>query len=67
MASAECNCQKTANKQNRNDKMSIDTQMNLATTRTGRVVLHLMALMTDRKLRWHTDGILRELNCVTSQ
>lgn len=47
--------------------MSIDTQLDLAMTRTGRVVLHLLALMTDGKLGWHTAGICRELNCVASQ
>jgi len=47
--------------------MSIDTQLNLAMTRTGRVVLHLLALKTDSKLRWHAAGILRELHHVTSQ
>ena len=67
MAPAECNCHEMANKQNRNDQMSIDTQLDLAMTRTGRVVLHLLALMTDGKLGWHTAGICRELNCVASQ
>lgn len=47
--------------------MSINTQLNLAMTRTGRVVLHLLALKTDRKLQWHVAGILRELHLVTSQ
>jgi len=44
--------------------MSIKKQLNLARTRTGRVVLHLLALKTDRKLRWHAAGILRELHRV---
>ena len=42
--------------------MSINRQLNLARTRTGRVVLHLLALKTDRKLRWHAAGIFRELH-----
>jgi len=42
--------------------MSINRQLNLARTRTGRVVLHLLALKTDRKLRWHATGMLRELD-----
>ena len=42
--------------------MSINRQLNLARTRTGRVVLHLLALKADRKLRWHAAGIFRELH-----
>jgi len=42
--------------------MSINRQLNLARTRTGRVALHLLALKTDKKLRWHAAGILRELH-----
>jgi len=41
--------------------MSINRQLNLARTRTGRVVLHLLAWKTDRKHRWHAAGIFREL------
>lgn len=44
--------------------MSINRQLNLARTRTGRVVLHLLALKTDRKFRWHATGIFRELHRV---
>ncbi len=46
--------------------MSTNTQLNLAETRTGRVVLHLLALKTDRKFGWHATGILRELHRVTT-
>jgi hypothetical protein len=47
--------------------MSINRQLILAETRTGRVVLHVLALKSDGKLRWHAAGILRELCPVTSQ
>ena len=41
--------------------MSVERQLNLAGTATGRVMLHLLALNSDWKLRWHVAGILREL------
>lgn len=33
----------------------------LATTRRGRIALHLVCLMRDHKARWHMAGIIREL------
>lgn len=42
--------------------MSTNTQLKLARTRSGRVVLHLLALKTDGQLQWHKAGILREIN-----
>jgi hypothetical protein len=41
--------------------MSTERQLNLAATAGGRVLLHLLALNADWKLRWHMRGILREL------
>ena len=41
--------------------MSATSQMNLAQTRRGRMVLHLLALTKDRHVRWHLLGIVREL------
>jgi hypothetical protein len=42
--------------------MSAERQLNLAATAGGRVMLHLLALNADWKLRWHMTGILRELH-----
>jgi hypothetical protein len=33
----------------------------LARFRLGRIVLHLLAMLGDRAVRFHTAGILREL------
>jgi hypothetical protein len=33
----------------------------LATTRAGRVLLHLLAMCCDREIRFHGAGIRREL------
>jgi hypothetical protein len=33
----------------------------LTSTRTGRIVLHLMAAVGDHQIRWHWAGILREI------
>lgn len=34
--------------------------LQLATSRTGRVALHLLALCTGGELAWHLHGIARE-------
>jgi hypothetical protein len=36
----------------------------LATSLTGRVILHLVCLARDRKTAWHMAGILREIKGV---
>jgi hypothetical protein len=41
--------------------MSAERQLDLAATAGGRVMLHLLALNADWKLRWHMAGILREM------
>lgn len=41
--------------------MSIQTQIKLARSRWGRIELHLLALLKDRKTQWHFAGIVREL------
>jgi len=33
----------------------------LATTRTGRIILHTYCLALDHKVKWHWAGIVREL------
>jgi hypothetical protein len=33
----------------------------MATRGSGRIVLHVAALLFDRELRWHSAGIAREL------
>jgi len=45
----------------RGDTMSIETQMKLAGTRVGRVVLHLVGLAMDKRVKWHYQGIMREV------
>jgi hypothetical protein len=30
----------------------------------GRVLLHLLCLMRDRKIRWHWAGMMRELRLI---
>ena len=42
--------------------MSAEKQMRLASTSRGRVLLHLMALTRDRRVRWHLAGVVRELH-----
>lgn len=42
--------------------MSANTKAQLATCRTGRVILHVLCLLQHPEhLRWHWSGILREL------
>ena len=36
-------------------------QMKLASSRCGRMALHLICFCQDGKLRWHMRGIIREL------
>ncbi len=36
-------------------------QMRLAVSRCGRIILHLLCLLADRRLRWHAAGVCREL------
>src|SRR5258707_14993459 len=36
-------------------------QMRLAVTKAGRIVLHLLCLCCDGRLRWHARGARREL------
>ncbi len=33
----------------------------LSRSRCGRIILHMLCAMRDRHLRWHWQGILREL------
>lgn len=44
--------------------MSIKTEMKLAGSRKGRVILHLAAFAKDLRFGWHLDGIVRELKGV---
>lgn len=44
--------------------MSAKRQLDLAGTAAGRVMLHLLAMNADWKVRWHVVGILRELRNV---
>ncbi len=41
--------------------MTATVQMKLASSRTGRIHLHLLALQKDHRLMWHIKGIIREL------
>jgi len=41
--------------------MSPARQVDLAGSRAGRVVLHLVALWVDGRWGWHWDGIMREV------
>jgi len=41
--------------------MSVKTQLVFSGYRSGRIVLHLSALLRDHKLVWHWKGISREL------
>ena len=36
-------------------------QMKLASSRTGRIKLHLQAMQKDHHLMWHLKGIIREI------
>ena len=40
--------------------MSQSTQITLASSGNGRIVLHLVTLWNDGKVMWHLKGILRE-------
>ncbi|HUJ11215.1 MAG TPA: hypothetical protein VL171_14435 [Verrucomicrobiae bacterium] len=42
--------------------MSAAKQMKLVSSSNGRVLLHLMALAKDHRLRWHLAGVARELH-----
>ena len=35
--------------------------MHLASTRAGRIALHVIAMISDRAYQWHWTGIRREL------
>ena len=41
--------------------MSTVTQIRLAGSHGGRVILHLITLLRDHRLNWHLKGIIREL------
>lgn len=41
--------------------MSLKQELNLAGCRSGRVVLHTIGLIHDGRVKWHIDGIMREL------
>ena len=41
--------------------MTTKTKAKLATSRSGRVVLHLATLNRDHRWFWHLAGMLREL------
>ena len=40
--------------------------LTLARFRLGRVLLHLLAMLGDRRVRFHVDGILRDLSCTST-
>jgi hypothetical protein len=40
--------------------------LTLARFRVGRVLLHLLAMLGDRCVRFHLTGIIRELPCVAT-
>jgi len=40
--------------------MTIERQIKLAESSRGRVTLHTLAFIQDRKLWWHLKGIIRE-------
>ena len=46
--------------------MSTDDQLRLASSSGGRVLLHLLALAHDHRLRWHLAGVVRELRSSTA-
>jgi len=39
-----------------------DLKFKLATSATGRIVLHVFCLVRDHKLHWHWAGICREFH-----
>ena len=39
--------------------------LTLARFRLGRVLLHLLAMLGDRCVRFHVAGILRDLSCTS--
>ena len=41
--------------------MTTARQLALASTRPGRILLHLAALALDHRLTWHLAGIVREV------
>jgi len=47
---------------NGTEMMSAEKQMRLASTSRGRVLLHVIALTRDRRVRWHLAGVARELH-----
>jgi len=42
--------------------MSAAKQMKLVSSSSGRMLLHLLALAQDHRLRWHWAGVARELH-----
>lgn len=44
--------------------MSTKSQMILAGSRAGRVILHVAALIRDGRYFWHLAGITRELRLI---
>ena len=42
--------------------MSTQQELTLAETPHGRVKLHFLTFLRDHKLKWHLNGIKRELN-----
>lgn len=41
--------------------MNTTTEMRLVQSHSGRVLLHIMALVHDHKIVWHLKGIVREI------
>jgi len=40
--------------------MSHKTQLKLAETRQGRIILHLLTIIRDHKVKWHMSRIFKE-------
>ncbi len=42
--------------------MTAKTETKLSRSHGGRIVLHIAALLRDKKIRWHFAGIVREID-----
>jgi hypothetical protein len=42
--------------------MSVQTQIKISSSPTGRILLHVLACNRDHKYRWHMTGIAREFS-----
>jgi len=41
--------------------MSPENQLRLTKSRTGRIILHLLTVSRDHKMRWHLRGMMHEI------